>query len=110
MLSDIAQRCVQFLRQSRRVHVRQDEVRSLRDAVAIVDRFILGSLEYPLQWDDFISWAHPNPTIERMRDEIADLEPDFLGESADKRTQALNTAIAIRDRYAAMIGIGPLAR
>jgi hypothetical protein len=37
-----------------------------------------GTLEYPLEWDDFISWRHENPNIEKIRDRIAANEPLFF--------------------------------
>jgi hypothetical protein len=108
LLKALSQRCAQFLRRSNHVHVRQDEVRSLRDAIQIVDKFVLGRPDYPLQWDDFISWAQPNPTIERMREELAALEAAYFSQIATARAQAIERTIEIRDRYAAMIGIAPL--
>jgi hypothetical protein len=36
----------------------------LADAIDLIDRFLDGEVSYPLEWDDFISWEHPNPTID----------------------------------------------
>jgi hypothetical protein len=84
------------LRASAIVHI-HEEVGSLADAIDLIDRFLAGEVNYPLEWDDFISWEHPNPTIERLRTEIGEFEPHLFGGERNRYAQEVRT---IRDRYA----------
>jgi hypothetical protein len=78
------------------LHVHQ-EIGSLADAIDVIDRFLTDKAAYPLEWDDFISWEHHNPTIERLRLEISEFEPLLFGGQLDRYAQEVG---AIRDRYA----------
>lgn len=96
-----------WLQRSPHVHIRQNVVGSLRDLVNLIDRFIDGKLSYELEWDDFVSWEHDQPSIESVRSRIADLEPLFFAKNRDDRRQALSRLIAERDRVATMCGMAP---
>ena len=89
------------LRTSAVVHIHQ-EVGSLADAIDLIDRFLAGEVNYPLEWDDFISWEHPNPTIERLRTEIGEFEPLLFGRERDRYAQEVR---AIRDQYAPLANL-----
>ncbi len=77
------------------VHV-HEEVGSLADAIDVIDRFLADEVNYPLEWDDFISWEHPNATIERLRTEIGEFEPLLLSGELDRYAHEVRI---VRDRY-----------
>jgi hypothetical protein len=83
------------LRTSAVLHV-HEEVGSLAAAIDLIDRFLNGEVNYPLEWDDFISWEHPNPTIERLRIEIGEFEPLLFDGERDRYAREISV---IRDRY-----------
>jgi hypothetical protein len=89
------------LRTSAVVHI-HEEVRGLAEAIDLIDRFLVGEVNYPLEWDDFISWEHPNPTIERLRVEMGEFEPLLFGGKHDRYAQEVR---AIRDRYAPLANL-----
>lgn len=93
-----------MLRQSTRVHMRED-VGSMRNAIAVIDRFYDSKLTYPLEWDDFISWQSRLPGVERMRLEIAVLEKAFFSPNMADRLSASRQLIEIRNRYAMLCGL-----
>lgn len=95
----------QFFIQSKRVHLRQRKVHTLRQAIDLIDRFISNELAYPLEWDDFISWSNANVSVEQMRDQIADLEPFFMSKDKEKRASALEQLITCRNKYATLVGL-----
>jgi hypothetical protein len=102
---DWRQGIYQIFRRSRRVHMREAKVHTLRQAIELIDRFIDNKLEYPLEWDDFISWPNANGSVEQMRNEIADLEPLFLSKDKERRESALRRLISCRDGYASLVGL-----
>jgi len=53
----------------------------MSELVEILDRFLNGSMRYPLEWDDFISWENSNPNIEAIRNRIAETEPLFFSKN-----------------------------
>jgi hypothetical protein len=91
------------LRDSARFHVRDHEIESLAELIDLLDRFLDDDLSYPLEWDDFISWKNPNPSVERVRDRIADLERQFVG-TDQERTDALAKVREMRDQIALSLG------
>jgi hypothetical protein len=95
----------QIFRRSKRVHVRESNVHSLRQAIELIDRFIDNKLAYPLEWDDFISWSNANPSVEQMRNLIANLEPLFFSKEKEKRESALGRLIDCRNEYASRVGL-----
>jgi hypothetical protein len=64
-------------------------------AIDLVDRFIDDKLEYPLEWDDFISWKNANESVERLRNQFADLEPSLMSKDETLRHQAVLDIIPI---------------
>jgi hypothetical protein len=94
-----------WLRNSRRVYIRGPQVRDLPQFVALADRFLDGSLKYPLEWDDFISWTNDNPSIEAIRDRIAETEPLFFSKDAALRIKAIDGLVAERNRAAALCSL-----
>lgn len=95
----------QFFRRSSRVHVRS-ELASVTDAIGVIDRFIDGKPTYPLEWDDFVSWESSLAGVERLRQEVAELEPMFFAADESSRLQAHRRLVEIRNRYASLNGIG----
>ena len=83
-------------------HHIHEEVESLAAAIEVIDRFLTDQPSYPLEWDDFISWEHPNPTIERLRVEIGEFEPLLFGGEHNRYAQEVR---AIRDRYAPLANL-----
>lgn len=90
---------------SKHVHVRQNELDSTKEVIYLIDRFVDNKIEYPLEWDDFVSWTNPNQTVERLRDQLADLESSFMSRDKKLRHQALLTMIQLRNHYANLIGM-----
>ena len=90
---------------SKRVHVRVGKVHTIRQAIDLVDRFIDNKMEYPLEWDDFISWSNPNATVEQLRDQIDNLEPLFLSKDIKNRQVALQRLIGLRNESASLVGL-----
>lgn len=88
-----------FLRDSSHVHVRE-EINSVSDAIELIDRFIDGSLRYPLEWDDFISWENATQGVGRLREEIGQLEPMFFSSDKNVRMAAHRRLLEIRNRFA----------
>lgn len=96
---------LQMFVRSKRVHVRVGKVHTIRQAIDLVDRFIDNKMEYPLEWDDFISWSNPNATVEQLRDQIANLEPLFLSKDIKNRQVALQRLIGLRNESASLVGL-----
>jgi hypothetical protein len=94
------------LRSSARIHLRS-AVGSLKEAIDVVDRFIDGHLNYPMEWDDFISWEHPIRSVENMRRQVANMERQLLAKAMPTRREAVLEIIRIRDHHAGLIGISP---
>ena len=94
-----------FLKHSSHVHLRRNRVGTKESLVDIIDRFIDGRMEYPLEWDDFVSWENADPFIESKRMEIGSLERDFLSNNLDRRKQATGVLMELRNSVALMIGI-----
>lgn len=91
-------------KRSRRIHLRS-KVKSLKDAIDLVDRFVDDKYMYPLEWDDFISWHHENPSIESMRDQMANLERKIVSRNPGDKQQAKDELVSLRNHYARLIGI-----
>lgn len=85
--------------------MRVGKVHTIRQAIDLVDRFIDNKMEYPLEWDDFISWSNPNATVEQLRDQIANLEPLFLSKDIKNRQVALQRLIGLRNESASLVGL-----
>ena len=94
-----------FLKHSSHVHLPRHRVGTKESLVDIIDRFIDGRMEYPLEWDDFVSWENADPFIESKRMEIGSLERDFLSNNLDRRKQATGVLMELRNSVALMIGI-----
>ena len=96
-----------WLRNASQIHVRDAPAQTLSELVSLFDRFLDGPLAYPLEWDDFISWKHPNPNFEAIRDRICEHERLlFSRERGDREAYAAIVA-AERDKAAALCGLAP---
>ena len=87
------------------VHIRGQKITSVKEAIQLMDRFVDNNVEYPLQWDDFVSWKNPNPSVEKVRDELADLEPYFFSRDRQMKSQGANKIINVRNKYAMQLGV-----
>jgi len=94
-----------WLRHSHRVHLRTSAVNTYPELVALIDRFIDGSLRYPLEWDDFISWQSNVPNIEVIRARIAETEPLFFSANRTERAQAVSPLVQQRNIAASFSGL-----
>lgn len=97
-------RLANFLKQSPRVHIHRS-VTSIADAIGVIDRFIDGNPNYPLEWDDFISWESSIAGVEHLRNEIKSMEPMFFSEDKRARLQVHRRLIEIRNYYGGFNGI-----
>jgi hypothetical protein len=93
-----------YFKRSKRIHLRSN-VETVSDAIRLIDRFLDGTMRYPLEWDDFISWENENPSVEVLRAKIADLEPGFMSRDAGGKQEAINETVRLRNQYAALVGI-----
>ena len=75
ILQAINRRLTTWLRRSEHVHIRVQGVNNLGDLVCLIDRFLDDRVQYPLEWDDFVSWKHENVHIEKVRQIIEQNEP-----------------------------------
>ena len=96
---------VDLLKRSKHIHVRQMAIDSAKDAIELVDRFLDDKLEYPLEWDDFISWKSSNESVERLRNQLADLEPLLMSKNKKLRHQAVLRMLQLRNQYANLMGM-----
>lgn len=94
-----------FLKHSSHVHLRRIRVGTKESLVDIIDRFIDDRMEYPLEWDDPVSWENQDPFVESKRIEIGSLESDFLSDDLGRRKQATEVLMELRNSVALMIGI-----
>jgi hypothetical protein len=99
------ERIRRWLLNSERVHIRENRVVELPHLVAILDRFLDDNQDYPLEWDDFISWKNSTPEVEVFRERIAGLEKAFLTGISQERDEAIREAVYIRNLVAAQCGI-----
>jgi len=95
----------QWLRMSSRAHIHEQPVHDLSSCVALLDRFLDGSLRYPLEWDDFVSWPHEHPGIESIRNTVADTEPLFFSRDLSKWAQGRAIVLDERNRIAGILGL-----
>src|SRR5258708_1655543 len=97
----------EWLRTSSPVHIRKRAVSNLADLVKVIDRFVDGKLRYPLEWDDFISWKHANPTIELLRERITNLEPSLISRDPARHSEAIAALLSARNDAAAIAALPP---
>lgn len=94
-----------WLRDSSRVHLRGEGPADLRSMVALIDRFVDGPMKYPLEWDDFTSWEHSVPSVERFRNRIAALEPLLLSTAPEDKRLFIGKLLTIRNEAAVIVGL-----
>lgn len=92
------------LTQSSRVHLHQEPASTTGDLIELIDRCIEGRLNYPMEWDDFISWEQANPNVEAARDAIGKYEPWLFSGSKAKRNAYWHRVVEERNRLAALLG------
>ena len=93
-----------WLRESKRVHLREHRTRRMSDVVDLIDRFLDGSLEYDWEWDDFISWTQENSNVESTRRKITEI-PDLYHPDLRIRRAAADKLIEERNHAAALAGM-----
>lgn len=94
-----------FFVQSSVVHLHQNAAVSPGALVGLMDRFLDGKCDYPLEWDDFISWEQANPTFEAIRNRIGELEPHLFSRNPDKMLLYYSRVADERNRLAAVTGV-----
>ncbi len=104
MFARMFRRLRHWLRYSSHFHI-VEPVGTLLDVVGVIDRFLDGTPRYALEWDDFVSWEHVNPNIERIRDAIAETEPLFFSGKMEDKLQGLEIVLSQRNRAAALAGL-----
>lgn len=97
-----------WLRFSKHFHLRENPASDLRSLVDLIDRFLDGPMNYPLEWDDFISWQNENKNIETIRERISLLEPLFFSSNMAERRKAEALLVIERNQIAALIGLPAL--
>ena len=106
----LLQKLSRWLRQSPHVHVREMGVKTLPELVALLDRFLGNALQYPLEWDDFISWQSAIPVIEAFRDRLASTEPLCFSSDPSERAKGVAVIIQERNKAAFLVGLPAIAR
>jgi hypothetical protein len=106
-IKKITRTLLKWIRTSPHVHLSQKRLETFEELVALLDRFLDGKLQYPLEWDDFISWKNSNPNIETIRERIAETEPLFFSKALSSRIGAAELLVKERNRIAALIGQSP---
>jgi hypothetical protein len=86
------------------VHLHQDPATTPGDLIELIDRFVDGRLHYGLEWDDFISWEHTNPSVEAARQTIGAHERLLFSGSRQARDLYCAHVIEQRNRLAAVLG------
>jgi hypothetical protein len=94
-----------WLRNSSHFHLKQEDIASLPQLVGLLDRFLDDELQFPLEWDDFISWGNKAPAIEAFRVRIAATEPLFFSEARDDRHRGVEIVVNERNQAAKLAGI-----
>lgn len=89
---------------SERVHLVHNSVNRPEDLLLLFDRFLDGKLQYPLEWDDFISWSNENISIERIRRRICEWEPLLFSQSAADREEYAERVLRERNELASICG------
>jgi hypothetical protein len=87
------------------VHLHQEPVQSVGDLIGLIDRFLFDGVRYPLEWDDFSSWRSDNPHVEKLRLEIASLEPLLFSARDDDREEYRARLLKIRNDIASLLRI-----
>jgi len=85
--------------------VRTREIQNVREVIDLMDRFLFGELNYPFEWDDFISWEHANPLVESIREDISSVEPLYFSQQLADREKAKTQLIEKRNELAASYGM-----
>ena len=94
-----------FLRMSSRLHIRQGNIASDFELFSLLDRFIVGNIRYPLEWDDFISWENEVPHIEEFRIRIGAYEKFLFSNEPHDRNIYQDKIIEERNRLAKSLGV-----
>lgn len=94
-----------WLTNSQSIHMRKHVTSNTSDLVHLIDRFLDDELNFPLEWDDFVSWEQENLSVEEARKKIAPLEPLFMSKSDIDKQRAILLLIEERNLLAALCGI-----
>jgi hypothetical protein len=86
------------------VHLHQDPAATPGELIELIDRFVDGHLRYGLEWDDFISWEHHNPAVEKARCAIGAVERLLFTRTKAGHDLYCARVIEERNRIAAVLG------
>ena len=109
-MSRLLHKLSHWLRQSPTVHAREIGVTTLSGLVALLDRFLQDALQYPLEWDDFISWENAVPAIEEFRVRLASAESLCLSNDPLERAEGLAVIVQQRNEVAFLVGLPAIAQ
>lgn len=102
-VSDFVQWLLGGFVRSSRFHLRQETATDTRELIALFDRFLDGKLQYPLEWDDFISWKATNPHVEAVRQRLGQLEDRLFSSDQNEKLAYCNAVIEERNQLAALV-------
>jgi hypothetical protein len=105
----IFRRIVEMLRKifvrSTFIHLYQDPAPTTEALVNLMDRFVDGTPEYDLEWDDFLSWESNNPHTEIVRQRLSQFEPLLFSKDPSEKRRYRNHVIRERNNLAVLIGL-----
>jgi hypothetical protein len=94
-----------FLKGSDHIHLKQKSLATLDELVCLIDRFLFAELNYPLEWDDFISWKQDNIHIEKVRENIGKYESLLFSKDKIDRDKYCEIVLEERNRVAKIAGL-----
>ena len=101
----IKNRVLLFLKDSKHIHLKQNNLTTLPELINLIDRFLFAELNYPLEWDDFISWKQENIHIEKVRENICKYESYLFSKNKIDRDIYGRIVLEERNRLAIMAGL-----
>jgi hypothetical protein len=94
-----------FFKSSTHIHLRQKNLVTLDELVHLIDRFLFAELNYPLEWDDFISWKQDNIHIEKVRENIGKYESLLFSKNKIDHDRYGRIVLEERNRVAKIAGL-----
>lgn len=89
------------------LHRRRRPAQTIQEARDLLKRFQENRPSYDFEWDDFISWKNENPTIEKIRLQLEEIEPLLVTGSENDRSKIhymLENAINYLNSYMREVG------
>lgn len=105
MLNKLTELVRQYFVRSNAVHLHQNPAQTVEEIIALIDRFLDGTMRYDMEWDDFISWKNDNGHLEQIRNRIGEFEPLLFSIQRKDRDIYLQKLVEERNRLAALLNI-----